>query len=373
MNAHIVQARNTITRTLYSRMLKPVLFRSDPEKVHDAMVRLGLRLGQTQIGKKLTQTLFFFEDTSLEQVVHGIRFKNPIGLSAGFDKNGELTDIMPSVGFGFVEIGSVTGNRCTGNQIPRLWRLPKSKSLVVNYGLKNNGCEEIAKKLQGKYFSIPVGVNVAMTNCEETLNLRSAVKDFEKAFRVMSPIGDYVTVNISCPNTRGGQQFIQPHKLDYLLDILDEVKVEKPIFIKLSPDLSREQIDAILAVAKQHRVHGIICTNLTKPRDNPNIIETDIPPNGGISGKAVQDLSDKLLKHIYKKEGARFVLVGSGGVSSAEDAYRKIRLGASLVQLITGMIYEGPQLISEINLGLVQLLKRNGFQNINQAIGVDSK
>lgn len=372
MRSQITNVRNTITRALYAHVIKPVLFTKDPENAHDTMVSLGVALGKHRIGKKITQTLFSFEDKTLVQTLQGITFKNPIGLSAGFDKNAELTDIMPSVGFGFVEVGSITGERCFGNPIPRLWRLPQSKSLVVNYGLKNNGCEAIAKALQYKKFTIPVGVNIAVTNCPQTQNVVSAVKDFEKAFKVMEPYGSYITINISCPNTEGGQPFILPHKLDYLLDILDEIKTSKPIFVKLSPDVSTEQLDAILEVLKSHRVHGIICTNLTKKRNNSKIIEADVPEKGGMSGKVVQDVSDELLRYVYKKEGARFILIGSGGVSNADDAYRKIRLGASLIQVITGMIYEGPQLIGEINRGLTELLQRDGFKNISEVVGIDN-
>ncbi|MFA6297338.1 MAG: dihydroorotate dehydrogenase (quinone), partial [Candidatus Paceibacterota bacterium] len=136
-----------------------------------------------------------------------------------------------------------------------------------------------------------------------------------------------------------------------------------------SPDMSDLELDRLLAVARNHRIHGIICTNLTKKRDNPNIFETNVPEKGGMSGKIVQDMSDKMLSYIYRKEGKRFVLVGSGGVFSAEDAYRKIRLGASLVQLITGMIFEGPQLIGQINKGLAELLKRDGFNSVSEAVG----
>jgi dihydroorotate dehydrogenase len=308
----------------------------------------------------------------LAQDVLGVHFKNPIGLSAGFDKNAELIDILPSVGFGFAEVGSITGEVCEGNAKPRLWRLPKSNGLVVYYGLKNDGCEIIAERLKGKKYQIPIGVSVAMTNCEATADIDVGIKDFAKAFKIMEPHGSYITINISCPNTVSGQPFIDPDNLEKLLTTLDSIPTEKPIFIKLSPDLTDLNLDGILAVAKAHRVHGIICANLTKNRDNPKLFDATIPHKGGVSGQVVQDMADKMLSYIYQKEGKRFVLVGCGGVFSAADAYKKIRLGATLIQMITGMIFEGPQVVSEINRGLIELLKRDGFTSIQDAVGVDS-
>jgi dihydroorotate dehydrogenase len=363
--------RNKIIHGLYLGVFKPIFFLQDPEMVHDYMIRVGAVLGKYSWGRAITRGLFDYESKNLSQDILGLHFGNPIGLSAGFDKNAELTSILSSVGFGFTEVGSITGEKCAGNPKPRLWRLPKSESLVVYYGLKNDGCENISKKLNGKHFDIPVGVSVAMTNCSENLVLESAIKDFAKAFRVMDPIGNYIAVNISCPNAKGGQPFIDSQKLNDLFNVLDKIPTKKPVFIKLSPDLSHIELDSILEVACQHRINGIITTNLTRKRDNPKIIDENIPRQGGISGKAVKDLSDDTLAYISKKEGKKFVLIASGGIFTAEDAYKKIRLGASLVQMITGMIYEGPQVIGEINRGLVELLKKDGFANISQAIGVD--
>jgi dihydroorotate dehydrogenase len=363
--------RNKIIHGLYMGVLKPIFFLQDPEMVHDYMIRVGAVLGKYSWGRTITRGLFDYDNEKLSQDILGMHFKNPIGLSAGFDKNAELTDILPSIGFGFAEVGSITGERCKGNPKPRLWRLPKSESLVVYYGLKNDGCEDISKKMNSKHFDIPIGISVAMTNCAENLVLENAIKDFAKAFKVMELIGDYITVNISCPNAQGGQPFIDPHKFDNLFNTLDKISTKKPVFIKLSPDLSHIELDFILEVAHRHRINGIITTNLTKNRDNLNVIDEHVPDIGGMSGKAVKDLADDTLAYISKKEGKKFVLIASGGVFTAADAYKKIRLGASLVQMITGMIFEGPQVISEINRGLVELLKKDGFTNITQAIGAD--
>lgn len=353
--------------------MKPIFFRMDPEFVHDQMTGVGVLLGRWNLGRKITAGFFDYKNKILWQNILGINFENPIGLSAGFDKDARLTDILPSVGFGFAEVGSITAKPCLGNPKPRLWRLPESKSLVVYYGLKNEGCEIIAERLRKKKFAIPIGISIAMTNCKENLDLETAVKDYTKGFKTMESLADYITVNISCPNAGGGQPFVAPDKLDRLLTELDKIETKKPIFMKLSPDLSEQELDKLLDVARAHRVHGFITTNLTKKREgNANIFDISIPQKGGMSGKIVDRMSDKTLKYIYKKEGKRFILIGCGGVFNAEDAYRKIRLGASLIQLITGMIYEGPQSISEINRGLAALLKRDGFTNVSQAIGIDN-
>lgn len=356
---------------LYRYAFKPVAFRLDPEFVHDRILGAGIFLGKTALGRRLTRGLFCYASPMLEQTLLGIPFPNPIGLAAGFDKNAELTDILPDVGFGFAELGSVTGEPCNGNLKPRLWRLPKSQSLVVYYGLKNDGAEIIAARLKTKTFRIPLGISVAKTNSADTVELADGIADYAKAYRSFADIGSYTTINISCPNAFGGQPFTSPDRLDALLTSIDEIPSPKPVFVKLSPDLTRDEVDGLLAVIDKHHVQGIICSNLTKNRSNKKIIETDLPPQGGLSGKVVEGLANELIAHVYRQTKGRYVITGCGGVFSAEDAYKKIRLGASLVQLITGMVYRGPQLISEINRGLVELLERDGFTSVGQAVGAD--
>lgn len=377
-----VSARNVVFHFLYKYFLKPILFLFDPEDVHNWFLNIGKLLGRYSVLRWKTRVCFGFSDPILEQTVAGLHFKNPVGLAAGFDKNAEIVPILPAVGFGFAEVGSVTGEPCSGNPRPRLWRLPKSRGLVVHYGLKNHGCEEIsarmkkeitAKQMAGEKSEMPVGVSVAMTNCAENIDVSKAIADYAKAFSAFVEIADYITVNISCPNTLGGMPFIEPGNLDRLFVAMDAVQTTKPIFVKMSPDKSFAEVDAILAVLKKHRISGIICSNLTKKPQNSLVFDKNMPNVGGISGKPVQKLSDDLLSYIYKKEGHCFILVGCGGIFSAEDAYRKIRAGATLIQLITGMIFEGPQLISEINRGIVRLLRRDGFKNISEAVGADYK
>ncbi|MDP2649305.1 MAG: quinone-dependent dihydroorotate dehydrogenase, partial [bacterium] len=372
MNEALIAFRNSINCFFYKQALKRIFFRLDPEKVHDRITFIGVLLGKNILTRKLTKFNYSYSNKILEQKILGIKFKNPVGLAAGFDKNGELTDIIPNVGFGFMEIGSITGNPCSGNPKPRLWRLKKLKSLVVNYGLKNNGCEEISKRLKNKKFEIPIGTSIAKTNCKETVETGEGIKDYLKGFKSFTEIGDYYTINISCPNAFGGQPFTDAKKLDLLLNEIDKVKTKKPIFLKISPDLSKKEVDKILETSSKHRIHGFICANLTKKVKNefrkfPDALK------GGLSGKATEDLANDLISYLYQRSKGKYVIIGVGGIFSKEDAYKKIKLGASLVQLTTGMIFEGPQLISQINKGLVQLLKKDKLTSISQAVGLASK
>lgn len=353
--------------------MKPYFFAHDAEKVHDRMTQVGIKLGHSAFWRWIVRFALRYDHPMLEQVVCGIRFSNPVGLAAGFDKEGLLVDILPAVGFGHAEIGSITGLPSLGNAKPRLWRLRASKALVVNYGLNSTGSAAVAKRLKNKSFTLPVGTSVAKANIQATAQDKAGVEDYLKSFKAFSDIGDYTTVNISCPNAFGGQPFNDVARLETLLDELRTVPTKKPVFVKLPPDLACEQVDRILEICTKYQVSGLVCANLTKDRDNKKIrakiVEKVIPGPGGISGKVVEELSNDLLSYIYEKSGDRFALIGVGGIFSAEDAYEKIRRGATLVQLITGMVYNGPQLIGEINRGLVRLLKRDGYSTLSQAVG----
>lgn len=365
-----VKARNTMFRLLYQFILKPLFFMLDPEDVHDHMTQMGSLLGRYSVGKKIMHYMYGYSHESLEQNICGITFKNPIGLAAGFDKDGHLMDILPEIGFGFEEMGSVTAQRCAGNPKPRLQRLKKSKSLVVYYGLKNDGALAIHKRLGDRKFKFPLGISIAKTNCKETADMQTGVQDYRESYMLLHKQADYVTLNISCPNAYGGQPFTDKVSLRSLLTSIQEVRGSEPIFIKLSPDLTETQIDDIVELGNEFNIDGYICTNLTKNRDNKKIIDPITIP-GGVSGKVVQSLSDDLIRKMYIKTQGKKVIMGCGGVSNAADAYRKITNGASLIQMITGMIFEGPQAISDINLGLVELLRKDGYTHISQAVGKD--
>lgn len=371
MANRLITTRNYIIRKKYKWIFKPIFFKIDPEKIHDDIVKIGYSLGKYSVTRKLAHYFLDYSHPALEQNILGIKFKNPVGLAAGFDKNANLNDIITSIGFGFMEVGSITGEPCLGNPKPRLWRLKKSKSLVVYYGLKNDGCEIISEKLRENKFEIPVGINIAKTNCRETIATEVAILDYFKTYQAFKNIGDYVVINISCPNTFGGQPFTDKTKLSFLLEKIMSIPKTKPIFLKISPDLNNQEIDEIIEVAFKFNIDGFVCANLTKNRNNEKIVDKNVPALGGLSGKVMSDLSLKLINYIYKKTSGRFIIIGCGGIFNAEDAYKKIKAGASLVELITGMIFEGPQLISDINIGLVKLLQRDGYKNISEAIGTE--
>lgn len=367
------QSRSQVIRFAYRHIAKPIFFAMDPEYIHHKMVVVGKMLGGFWFGRYATRLLFYYKHPSLEQTVLGIKFKNPLGLSAGFDKDAQIVPIIREVGFGFEEVGSVTALPCTGNAKPRMWRLKQTKSLIVNYGLNNKGARYISQKLRNKKFDIPVGISIAKTNCKETAELNAGIADYIVGARAFLHIGDYMTLNVSCPNAFGGEPFHDPQSLELLLTEFEKLEYKKPVFVKISPDLPFAQVDEILDVLLQYKIHGIICANLTKDRTDPSILEPKetVPLQGGLSGTPTRKRSTDMIRHVYERTRGKLVIIGVGGISSAADAYEKIKSGATLLEMITGMIFEGPQVVGEINQGLVALLKRDGYKHISEAIGKD--
>lgn len=378
--------RNLITNIFYRYGIKPLLFHQDPEDTHQRMTFFGKFLGSTVLGRMVLRFLFDYHNSMLEQNICGIHFRNPLGLAAGFDKDAQLVDALPCIGFAYEEAGSITGLPCAGNPRPRLWRLPHSQSLIVYYGLKSKGCEVISAKLQnklkknGKLIS-PLGISVAKTNCKETVSTAAGIEDYSHALKafVEKGIGDYYTINISCPNSYGGEPFTDPRRLEKLLKKVQTLRITQPIFLKLAADLDKKTLDAIFLLGVQYNIQGFICTNLSKDRNNLALASGDRKfvqelNKGGMSGKPVRKASTEMIRYLYKKiqqhqRGEEMILIGCGGIFTSEDAYEKITAGASLLQLITGMIYYGPSVLSEINQGLVKLMKRDGFSNIREAVG----
>ncbi len=368
----LIGARNYIIAKKYQWILKPIFFKFDPEDTHNFATLVGRLWGKYALTRKVVNLLFGYKNQALEQTITGINFKNPIGLSAGFDKDIQLTDVIGSVGFGFTEVGSITAMAYDGNPKPRLWRLPKTKSLGVWYGLKNKGVEFLSRELAQKTHYLPIGASIAFTNCRENLNIDSAIRDYKTSAEIMEKYADYITINLSCPSTSGGMPFILKDNYDKLMTEIDKIPTLKPIWVKISPDMTHLEIDEFLNTSSKHRVHGIICSNLSKKYHLKEIKDPQ-PPHGGLSGKVVFPKALDLLSYMYRKVGNKYIFVFCGGVFSAHDAYKAIKQGASLVQLITGMIFEGPQLISDINLGLVKMLKADGYKNISEAVGVANR
>jgi len=358
---------------MYERILKPILFRFDPEHMHDLFVAVGRVLGNFSAGRWIVGAFCRYSHPSLRTNILGIPFENPIGLAGGFDKDVNLTKIMPSVGFGFMEVGSVTRYPYEGNRGLRLARLPQDQSLVVYYGLKNIGAEAIENKIRQERFSLPVGLNIAKTNRADIKGPKS-VEDYIGTYRMLAHYFSYVTLNVSCPNAQDGCMFQEPKMLNELLAGFSHEKKYCPIFLKISNHLSVSEVDDILAVAGRYPfVDGFVVGNLSKRRREMDLAsspaELDKIPDGGISGRPVRELSTNLIRHIYQKTRGKYVIIGLGGVFTADDAYEKIKAGASLVQIITGLIYGGPRVVQKINKGLVALLERDGYQHVSEAVG----
>ncbi len=361
---------------------RPLLFRLDAERAH----RLGVgaaRLAQTATPFVLS-SLFGYEHETLRQQLWGIDFANPVGLAAGFDKNARLVPFWKAVGFGFVEVGSVSARKARGNPRPRAFRLPADRALINRMGLNNDGAPRIARRLgrRNARSILPLGVNLAKTH-DPSIMGEAALEDFRTSFRLLAPLAHYVALNISCPNTVEGKTFEDPEALDALLGVLfaerTTLGLTVPILLKLAPPASEKVVfdslvEEILVVARAHGVDGFIATNTAPDRDaltTPEALLTAIGP-GGLSGKPLTGRATRLIRYLYTKTEGRLPLIGVGGIASAGDAYARIRAGASLVQLYTGLVYEGPGLIRRIKEGLVALLERDGFAGIREAVGVDA-
>lgn len=367
----LLSIRNTVLAQGYHTIAKPIFFRHDPEQVHDAATRLGEWSGRHAVMRAVVRAVYYSRHPRLSQDLAGVTWPQPVGLAAGFDKDALLTQILPELGFGFMEIGSITGEPCVGNPKPRLWRLPKSRSIAVYYGLKNDGAVVVTERLKHNHYTIPLGISIAKTNNPETCVEAAGIADYCKAYRLAlaAKVASYITVNISCPNTFGGEPFTDAESLNRLLAALTKVGRSLPLFLKLPSDLTPDELRNLVAVARQHHVTGLICSNLTKQRNLSTIHDVNVPEQGGLSGKVVEPLVDKMIAQLYCETKDEFVIVGCGGIFSAEDAYRKIRLGAHLLQLITGLIYQGPQLVSQIHIGLEELLQRDGYTSLAEARG----
>ncbi|MFZ1721401.1 MAG: hypothetical protein WAU07_02745 [Microgenomates group bacterium] len=345
-------------RACYKSIAKPILFAQDPEFVHTFHVQFGELLGKSSGGRAFTRTIFSAQHQNLGKTLDGIFFPNPVGLAAGFDYNASLPHILPELGFGFAVLGTVTLKKYDGNKKPRLGRYPNSQSLLVNKGFKSIGAPAIIKKLTNLSFKIPVGISIGSTNQvypHKVAQITDIVASF-KLFENADLSHDFYELNISCPNLKGGQPFTTPALLDDLLTALTIVPISRPVYIKMPIDLLADQTLALLKSAQKTFISGVNFGNLTKDRTNPDITERDRKDwqnvTGNLSGKPTWNRSNAhivLTRKVFKN---RFTIIGTGGIFSPSDAQAKLNLGADLVQLITGMIYEGPQLIGEILAGL---------------------
>lgn len=348
---------------MYKRVLLPLLFRFDPEKIHH-FTTSALRFLLAIPGvPALTRWLFTYENPALERTVFGLRFKNPVGLAAGFDKNADLVDELACLGFGFIEIGTVTPQPQPGNDRPRLFRLKADRGLINRMGFNNEGAAAAAERLRKRTSGQQVLIGGNIGKNKWTPN-EAALDDYRSSFQTLFPVVDYFVVNVSSPNTPGLREL---QEKEPLMALLRELQTEnrqkpapKPILLKIAPDLTNSQLDDIIDIVRTTGIAGVIATNTTIGRTNsegrplqtsPAVIESI--GAGGLSGPPLRNRATEVIRYLHERLGPQFPIIGVGGINTAEDAREKLAAGASLVQVYTGFIYEGPAIARRICQGLV--------------------
>ena len=361
---------------IYTRLIRHMLFRFDPEWIHDQTLKIAALSGEVDAISRILSWNYRFRDPVLRTMIGGVKFDNPLGLSAGFDKNGKAVRAMACLGFGHLEIGSVSADRSAGNPKPRLSRLLRDQAILVHYGLPNDGAEVVARRLRDLSLQVPLGINIVKTNRgmqAEPDTDGAIIADYVRSVRILKDRADYLNLNLSCPNTETGRDFFEDTgNLARLLVSLEELHIRCPVFLKISPLGGPGQLDKILLAVKSASFVSGFAFNLAPGKPvglkTPHAQIASLP--GAISGKPIEQQMNQAISELYRRMNRkRYRIIGIGGVFSAEDAYRKIRLGASLVQLMTSLIYEGPALVNQINRGLCELLRRDGFQHVGQAVG----
>ncbi len=331
-------------RNGYELFVRPLLFSLDAETAHHVTMRLLGRSSQFDVS---LNALKFFRPRPKPITLFGLKFPNPIGLAPGLDKNGVALPAWAALGFGFIEIGTVTAKAQPGNPKPRIFRLPEQQALINRLGFNNDGADAIAQRLaalrvSGRWPAVPVGINIGKSR---TTPLEQATDDYLYSFRMLRDFADYITLNISSPNTPGLRELQQPEKLSELLYAIGKQAgtVPKPLVVKISPDLSDTELKAILAVCEENGVSGIIATNTTLDHSS---IAPQLDQAGGLSGSPLRDKSTVLVREITAR--STIPVIASGGIFNTESAREKFHAGAVLIQLYTGLVYRGPQLLREI-------------------------
>ena len=348
--------------------IKKCLFQLDPETAH-SLAGLGLRFSALcpPLNRCLTKQ-YFVTHPLLKQTIFGRTFQNPVGLGAGFDKNGQYIKAMPNLGMGFTEIGTVTPKPQDGNPKPRLFRLIDIESIQNAMGFNNRGSHYMLQRLKKiQFFDYPIGINIGKNKLTPE---NEALDDYEKLFKAFKDYGDYVVINISSPNTPGLRD-LQNESFIKAIFSMGKAITTKPILLKIAPDMTKEDALSLCKTAVESGADGIIATNTTIDYDL-----TDSPYKkdfGGLSGAILKDKSYELFRAIGKEFYDKTLLISVGGIDSPQEAYKRIKAGASLVQVYSMLVYRGPILIKEINEGLITLLKKDGYSNISEAVGADWK
>lgn len=353
----------------------------DPEKAHHLVIDGLHTAGRIPGMTGMLHSLYGVnESPELQMNLFGLSFPHPIGLAAGLDKNGVAADGFSSIGFGFAEVGTVTPVGQAGNELPRLFRLPPDEALINRMGFNNQGAEQMAAKLaQRRIRRIPIAVNIGKN---KTTPNELAHEDYQACIRQLYTHGDFFVVNISSPNTPDLRALQHGDELRTLLHaVKEEMAVQaakqgrgepvKPVLVKIAPDMTDAQLELTVHTIQESGVSGIIATNTTLSRTG--LTHSHAGEAGGLSGKPLRERSTDVIRAIYQQTGGTLPIIGSGGIFTAEDAYDKIRAGASLVEIYTALIYKGPGVLREMTAGLKQLLQRDGYRNLTEAVGADHR
>jgi dihydroorotate dehydrogenase len=346
---------------VYKSLLKPLLFLKKPEAAHHLTFDLTKLTFNLPVVQSALKANFRLDDPLLEREVFGLKFKNPVGLAAGFDKDAKLIDEMAMLGFGFIEIGTLTPKPQEGNPQPRLFRLPQDEALINRMGFNNGGVLEAVERLKKRKSDVIVGGNIGKNKVTPNEN---AVDDYLYCLEALHPYVDYFVVNVSSPNTPNLRDLQEKEPLKALLSAVksanDKKEKPKPILLKIAPDLTDGQLDDIIEIVLETEIDGVIATNTTIDRSALKTDKNQVEAigAGGVSGKVLKNRSTEVIRYLNQKSIGAFPIIGVGGIYSAEDAIEKLQAGASLVQVYSGMIYEGPSLIKRIKKGLLAYFSR---------------
>ncbi|MCH7397570.1 quinone-dependent dihydroorotate dehydrogenase [Belliella sp. DSM 107340] len=340
---------------MYKSLIKPILFQKNPESAHHFTFSLIKSTFNLPVVKQFVKAQFSFKAPNLEREVFGLKFKNPVGLAAGFDKDAKLIDEMAMLGFGFIEIGTLTPKPQEGNPQPRLFRLPEDEALINRMGFNNGGVKEAVERLKKRKSDVIIGGNIGKNKLTPNEN---AVDDYLICLEALHPYVDYFVVNVSSPNTPNLRDLQEKEPLKKLLlavkEANDKKDFPKPILLKIAPDLTDGQLDDIVEIVQETKIAGVIATNTTidrsKLKTDPSLVASI--GAGGVSGKVLAKRSTEVIKYLSQKSNKSFPIIGVGGIITAADAIEKLEAGASLVQVYSGMIYEGPSMIKKIKKGL---------------------
>lgn len=352
---------------VWKKLIRPVMFGLDAERAHEIGIE-ALKAGAAGFAAGKIEPFAF---GPIERF--GLKFDNPLGLAAGFDKNCVVVEPLAKLGFGFVEVGTVTFAPQPGNPKPRLFRLTDDQALINRLGFNNDGAAAVAERLRRLGRGCVVGVNIGKN---KEVPVENATENYLKCFDLVQPFADYVAVNVSSPNTPGLRQLQNADNLDELLGSLQARNTElggKPLLVKIAPDLTEGEIEAIAEIAVNYGLDGIIATNTTISRDGLTSSGVREIGAGGLSGRPLRERSTEVIRSIYRYTGGKLPIIGVGGVFDADDAFEKIAAGACLVQAYTGFVYGGPGFANRINHGLAAILKERGFTKLDDAVGIASR